>query len=183
MKKSLILSLILASSGAYAAEINPFMSAQDREEALTKERQAEETKLKAMVAEAVKELKNANKTLTESQEAAAPGRSGGPGAETVQTEAEPEKPAPTEPSDFAIAAIKGPHILIRQLDNKSMIVGTGRKFWDNGEAYVAKVTDHETVKITRVSDDKVVFFGGVGSVFTPMSSDTSGTTGDGGNEL
>lgn len=163
MKALLVVPLVFLSSAALAETINPFMSAADRQQLMEETRQMEEVRLQEMVTEAVKEIQaNAAQGTSNAGPSNASG-AGSSGSSSLPREAPP-------PSDFAIAGIKGNTILIRQMDNRSMMVTSGDIFYDKGEAYKPQVKGHGSISITRVSDGEVVFYGGAGSTFTPSGS-------------
>lgn len=175
MRRLLITPFLLVSTWVVAEEPNPFMSAQDRQEKIEEENKREQERLQKMVEDAVKDIKkemSKQKSAQEKEEG---------NANAVEKDGRREKmPAGSQaasfPSDFAIAGIKGNHILMRQMDNKSMIVTSGEIFWDKGEAYEASIVGNESVSIMRISDKEVVFYGGVGSVFTPTENTIETTT-------
>lgn len=175
MKPLLLTSLLLVALPVMAADPNPFMSAEDRQEKLQEEKQKEDAKFQKLLESAVKEIKKEmnSPSQTNIEDSMNEITRETDGIELPPTPANRAERAVSDPSDFAIAAIKGRHILIRQMDNKSFIVGTGQIFWDQGESYDATLNNHESVTIRRLSDDRIVFYGGVGSVFSPKTQ-TSG---------
>lgn len=175
MKKLVVIPFLLLANPVLAVDPNPFMSAEDRQAAIEKEMAKESDKIKKLVEEAVRNIRSGDLASEEAAKKAGP-RSADKGARKATKKKWQEDLL--EPSDFAIAAIKGHHILIRQMGNRSLIVDSGQQFWDKGQAYEARILDHESVEIMRVADGKIVFFGGVGSVFTPSERTGSQAGGD-----
>lgn len=173
MKPLLIIPLMMLSGWALAEEPNPFMSAEDRQQHIEQKKKKEEEKLQKMVADAVKEIKAEMAKQQAAQETALSTEGVSEGGGRHASAAQRQSATAAFPSDFAIAGIKGNHILMRQMDNKSMIVTSGEIFWDKGQAYEAEIVGNESVSILRVSDGEVVFYGGVGSVFTPTAGASS----------
>lgn len=178
MKPLVAFSLLLASGLAYAEAPSAFLSAADRQERIEQKSQEEQKRIEKLVKEAVKSIQGQSK---ESASSGTPvvdnNRSSSNQYKSFPKPGNTVKTNPEDPSDFAIAGIRGHHILIRQLNNKSMIVGSGESFYDKGDTYIAKLERHGSVSITREKDGKVVFYGGVGSVFTPGDSDSKSSEG------
>lgn len=170
MKSWILLPILLWSSWSSAQEeINPFLSAEDRQAAIEEERQAENAKLKVLVEEAISELRQETSGVKSSDEMSISreGQVTSAGRSALLTPPSLEKKMP---DDFVIAAIKGDHVLIRQMNNKSVLIKSGQTFWDQGEAFTVSLGDHNTVSVVRQEDQRKVFHGGVGAMFTPDGS-------------
>lgn len=179
MKSWILLPILLWPAWSMAQEeVNPFLSAEDRQAMLEEERQAENAKLKELVAEAIAELRQEPSGVQSSVEVST-SRSG---QVMSSSRSAPLPSASLEkqmPGDFVVAAIKGDHVLIRQMNNKSVLIKSGETFWDQGEAFTVTLGAHNTVSVIRQADQRKVFHGGVGAMFMPDSSSGGNQAGNG----
>lgn len=172
MNTRLLISVFLAflSLNSFALEVDPFLSAADREKIILEKESKEKDLLKEMVAEAIKSMQKLNGSSDLSEEERSTRDmilKKSNGSSNLSSQNENAKSSQNgEIENFAIAGIKGDFVLIRKMNNQSVFVKNGETFWSNGMPYKIGVSGSgRTVSIMN-RKGKVVFQGGAGSVFS-----------------
>lgn len=145
MKKLFPLFLLATlSAQAQATDVDPFMSAQAREQQILDERKKEAEKFSHY--ERFIQDKSASNTPA--------GQRGQFAEHTLKR----------IPYDLAFAGIKGNALLVRER-NATLLLENNQQFMSNNELFSVHFSDAKNITIKRVSDEQVIFMGMVGSFY------------------
>lgn len=157
------------SANSILGGVNPFLNAKDREAEIMKEREAEDKRIKEMVDQLVQ------KVVSGQTDSAG-------GFKKPSSRVNPEAVAvvneKAELPTFSVVGLKSDYVLLRKAGNKPIILKHKSMLYEAGEQYVLTIDDYRNVKLTHVMSGKVVFQGGVGSVFEGADSQESTSAGN-----